>query len=163
MQEFKYTINGKNYTQRPLVLGQVQQLITTLKMLYIPKDIDTAGIIVLLGNKLSRAIAIVLIPENVNLKDKDIDALAEEIEFSISPEITLQVVDDFFVCNPIISLLEKLTGTINLIDKLLPARKNGSSNSAVPSQEEILQNGTQSSGDTPSASAAHISDTGSAN
>jgi hypothetical protein len=46
----------------------------------------------------------------VYLKDRDLDALAAELEFNIDPGTAMQVIEDFFDCNPIASLFERFAG-----------------------------------------------------
>lgn len=96
------------------------QLLDLLKGVSIPKGASILTIINSLGDRLPNALAIVLIPEEISLKDKDIDKLAKEIKFNISPEITMTVIEDFFDCNPIASLLERFSGLIvNLKAKIM--------------------------------------------
>lgn len=150
VETYTYEIGGKTYTQRPLVLGQISQLMSLMKGLIIPHDIDTLGLVSLLGNKLPQAVAVVLTPEGVSLKDKDVNALTAELEFEISPEQTIQVVEDFFVLNPIVSLLERLSGMTEKISKaMIKTTETGLKSSSAPLPEEILPKETASSGDAP--------------
>lgn len=143
--EFKYEIGGKTYTQKPLVLGQIRQLMNLMKGIVIPHDIDTPGLVSLLGDKLPQTIAVVITPEDMRLKDKDVKTLATEIEFEISPEQAIQVVEDFFDCNPIVSLLERLRKTAGKISEKM--KETGLNKSASSSPVEILSSETPSSGD----------------
>ena len=52
MPEFKYQIANKTYVQRPLVLGQIRQLLGILKDIDLPKEADPVSIAVALGDKL---------------------------------------------------------------------------------------------------------------
>jgi hypothetical protein len=109
MTEKKYEIGGKNYIQKPLVLGQIRQLLEVLKGVTIPANSDTLALVNAMSDRLPAALAVVLIPEGLSsLRDKDLDALALEIAFAITPEQTLGVVEDFFDCNPLPSLLNRL-------------------------------------------------------
>lgn len=144
-EKFNYEIGGKTYIQKPLVLGQIRQMINLLQGIVIPGNTDAIGLITLLGDKLPIAIAIVLIPEDVDLKNKDIRALADEIEFEISPELSMQVIEDFFVLTPIVSLLERLKGMANKIgEKIVETSLRKSAPSSV---EEISQKETASFGE----------------
>lgn len=145
--EFKYEIGGKTYTQKPLVLGQIRQLMSLMKGIVIPHDIGIPGLISLLGDKLPRAIVIVLCEEGKALKDKNLEHLESEIEFEISPEQAIQVVEDFFDSNPIVSLLERLKETAGKISEKM--KETGLNKSASSSPVEILPSETPSSGDTP--------------
>lgn len=115
MQEKTYEINGKKYTQRPLVLGQVRQLLNLLKDTTIPTDAGALALIDALGDKLPNAIAIVLNEDGMSLKNRDISSLAEEFEFSVTPDVALEVIDHFFVLNPIASLLSRIG---NMVEKI---------------------------------------------
>ncbi|MBI5328852.1 MAG: hypothetical protein HZB80_11290 [Deltaproteobacteria bacterium] len=144
-KEFQYEISGNIYIQKPLVLGQIRQLFNLLEKILLPACIDAMGLIAVLGDKLPQVIAIVLTPDGIALKDKDIIALSKEIEFEISPEQVIQVIDDFFTCNPIQSLLGRIGGMVeNLTRKI---QEIGLNPSSASSPAEILQRGTASSGD----------------
>ena len=152
-EKYKYEIGGKTYIQIPLVLGQVGQLMKLLQGLVIMRGIDTLGVVARLGDRLPQTIAIIITPDGLKLQDKDIQSLAGEIEFVISPEQTLQVIEDFFACNPIASHLEKLSGMAEKITAQMK-RGNGLTNSPASSPEETSRKETQSSGDIPSESAS---------
>lgn len=144
--KFIYEIGGKTYIQAPLVLGQFQQLMKLLEGVVFSGELTPLSLMRIIGDKLPQAMAIVLTPENIKLKDKDIHALASELAFEIPPEIVLQVIEDFFDCNPIPSLLERI-GT--MAEKISHAMiKTGSMNSSASSREEISRKETVSSGDT---------------
>ncbi len=138
----EYIIGGKKYIQRKLVLGQVQQLLRLIDGVEI-KSPDTLGIIAALGDKIHKALAIVLIPEGVNVKDKNIDEIAEELAFSIEPELAMKVVEDFFVCTPIVSLFQGLNSIFMKIAKQMETQL---SNSSASSHKETSQKEKQSSG-----------------
>lgn len=163
MQEkFTYEIGGKKYTQRALVLGQTRQLKNVIEGIVIPKGIKGMGetelmlaIVGVVGDKLPDALAVVLTPEGVELKDKDLKALAREIEFAIPPDQAFQVIEDFFDCNPIASLLERLSGAIGKIAEKIPAMGSGSKILSASSPAEISREETVFSGDTPMEIASH--------
>ena len=144
---FEYEIGGKLYIQKPLVLGQIRQLMNLLQGVVIPSNVDTLGIIAALGDRLPKAIAIAITPAGMVVKDKDIDTLASEVEFELSTEAVVQVIEDFFSCNPIASLLERLGGVAEKITSQMD--KTGLKKSASSSPEEISPKETISSGDTP--------------
>lgn len=161
-KQFTYEIGERTYIQRPLVLGQMRQLISTMQGLVIPADIDTIGLVSVLGDKLPLALAIVLTPLHpplskggiegsygAVLKDKDIPALANELEFAVTPEQTLQVIEDFFSCNQISLFLESIGKmTEKISTAMTKTKETGSHNSSASSQEETLQKETQYSGTT---------------
>ena len=118
----RYEFGGKVYVQNKLVWGQVKQLSFVVKDISFEGELTVQYLIDLLGDKLSSALAIVLVEEGKSLKDKDIAVLSEEIENTIPVDVMFQVIEDFFTCNPIASLLERLTGMMekvntNLIEK----------------------------------------------
>jgi hypothetical protein len=155
--EFKYEVGGKKYIQKPLVLAQIKQLISRTQDLEIPGEIDVLELIGLLGDRIPGALAIVLTEKGAALRDKDLDALALELEYSITHETILQVIEDFFVCNPIASLLSKLSGMATQIQTGI--KPTGLTTSAPSSPGETLPNETPSSGDSPSENATPISNT----
>lgn len=65
---FKYIIDGKTYIQKPLVLGQIRQLIGHLKGLEIKPGSSGVGIVFELGDQLPAALAIVLVEEGKSPK-----------------------------------------------------------------------------------------------
>ncbi len=151
MQDYKYEIGGKIYFQKPLVLGQIRYLINLLRDIEIPKNIESVNLISILGNKLPQALGIILIPENESPK------VLADIEFEISPEQSIEVIENFFDCNPTAFLLEKLGGSINKITEKLTL--TGLKKSASTSQMEILPKETESYGDIPLQSVSPISNT----
>lgn len=114
-EKYKYEIGGVVFWQEKLRLGQINQLISLLKEVNIPAEATAMNLITALGDKLSLAIAIVLHKPEVKLKDKDIKEVADEIEFEMSPELALEVIEDFFDLTPISSLLEKVGKTVEKI------------------------------------------------
>lgn len=152
---FEYEIDGKKYFMKPLVMGQVQQLIKLLKVRKIPDDLSPFKVIESLGDDLCEGIAIILSENGRHLKDKDLAALTAEIKWSIKPEISFEVVRDFFVCNPIASLLEKLTGKIN---EIIETMTTGLKKPSLSSARETSPNGTKFSGDSPLENANPSSD-----
>jgi len=116
---YKYEIGGITYEQKKLVMGQIYQIMNILKDVKIPTDATALNLITALGDRLSMAIAIVLHQPDVKLKDKNIEQLASDIEFEMSPELALEVIEDFFDLTPISSLLEKVGKTVGKIaDKM---------------------------------------------
>ncbi len=105
-----YTIGNKTYIQKPLVFGQLKQLISLLQNLKIPDTLDIFQLIHILDVKIHKALAIVLIEEGTLLRDKDIEKVAEEIEYEIDLETITKVIEDFFELTPISSLLERIVG-----------------------------------------------------
>lgn len=153
MKEKTYQIDGTTYTQRPLVLGQLRQLRQVLTGFVVPSNLTPADIIASLEDKLPQALAILLTPEGAKIKDKDLDALASELENSLELETAIEVIEDFFTCNPVASLANKLAGMAEKMRGMIKT-KTGSSSSSSNLPTETLPGETESSGDTPSTSAS---------
>ncbi len=113
---FTYEVNGKTYVQKPLVIGQVKQLLNALRGLEAPQGMTSVDLIELLGDKLPSIFAIVLTEQGTSPKDKDIASLAEEFSFDFPLETAIKVVEDFFGCNPTHLYLEKLVQMIGVIN-----------------------------------------------
>lgn len=148
----EYSIDGKTYAQKPLVLGQWRQLRDILKGLTIPGNVNAMDMIDVLGDNLPLALAVVLNPGGVPLKDKDLTALADELEFSIGADTVIQVIEDFFACNPLPLILTKLSEAAGILGGMMMPRMS-STPSSSPSPEETSLEGTTSFGDSPLPSA----------
>lgn len=150
MAEKEYNFNGMTYVQRPLVIGQVRQLAGILDGIRIPRGAGIPEVVEALGDKIMTAVAIVLTEKGKSPRDKDLAAMAGEMDFVLTPEDLIQVIDDFFLLNPISSLLERIgtmtegmNTSIGDLAKLLTT-----SSSRLP--PETLPDGTPSNGDIPS-------------
>jgi len=152
--EKRYEIGGKTYIQRPLVLIQHKQIKNVLTGLEIAENFTVLDIIEVLEDRLPQALAVVLTEECMSLRDKNLAALADELQYTIQPETAFEVIEDFFICNPAASLLQKLAGVIANVRGLM--RRTGSTKSVSTSQGETSPGETPSSGDTPSTSADPI-------
>ena len=141
MKEFVYEVGGQKFSQKALVLGQISQLLDVLKGLRLPTDMSPIGLVAALGDRLPKALAIALNPDGVAIKDKDLDAIAEQVSFEMDADLAIKVVDDFFDCNPLSSTLDRLT-------ELIKRRRGGigSNGSASSSQKETSPNEMPSSG-----------------
>ncbi len=127
-----YQIGGTTFEQRPLVLGQIRQLMAVLQGMEIPAGSGRLQIIDALGTRLEQALAVVLTEQGKSLRDKDLDALAAELEFSITHEQIIEVVEDFFTCNPIVSLLTRLTEAMGGIMGRMPTGSSQPASSSPP-------------------------------
>jgi len=138
-----YKIGNITYQQRPLVIGQVKQLLTVLEGLTIPSDINIMGLMAVLGDRLPDALAVILTPVGMSPKDKDLNELSEELAFSLEIEQAMEVVEDFFVLNPISSLFGRLNQAIEKIQAqfLMSSTTSSASSQAETSQNEIPSNG----------------------
>ena len=107
----EYDFGGVKYVQKPLVLGQLKQVLDILKGLELNPDANALQLVEMFGDKVATVLAIILIKDGTtNLKDRDIDALAEELRFNIDLEQAAQVIEDFFELMPVNLLLDKVTG-----------------------------------------------------
>jgi hypothetical protein len=122
---YTYVIGNKTYTMKPLVMGQLQQLINIIKDVQFSGD-DIMSLMMGLGDRLPEAIAVVLHEPEVSLKDKDIKALSLELAFEMSPEQTLGIVEDFFECTPVSSLVEKIRETVEKVATKMNQTVSGS-------------------------------------
>lgn len=149
MKEKRYTIGDKTYIQRPLVLGQMKQIREVLNGLAFPSRLTVPDIIEALEDRLPLALAVVLTPEGLPVKGKDLPALADELEGALELETAIEVVEDFFICNPVASLSTKLAGMADRLRGMMTG-PTGSSNSSSSSLTETSPDETPCSGDTPS-------------
>ncbi|MDG6005553.1 hypothetical protein BIY37_04800 [Candidatus Brocadia sapporoensis] len=129
----KYTIGNKTYIQKPLVWGQIKQIIPLFQSFTVLEQINYASIAGILGDNLSKFLAIVLTEEGQEIRKKNLDEVISAIEYEITAEQVVQVVEDFFVCNPAASLLERLTGI--MAGMKMPT---GSNRQSSPLQAETL-------------------------
>ena len=150
-KEFSYEIGDNQYTQQALVWGQVKQLKNLLAGTKFEGDLDVMSIIDALEDKMPKAIAIVLRQPDTKLKEKNIDDLAEVFEEDLELETMVNVVEDFFLCNRMGLLLQKiskvfgsLTGSIDLTSL---------TEQLQVSPEEISPGAKRSSGDSHQKSA----------
>lgn len=129
---YTYTIGGKTYRQTPLVWGQIEQLLGVIDGVQF-SSLDPLAIIAALGNRISQAVAVVLIPEGETAasKTRDIRRLADELAFDLDPATLMEIVADFFGCNPIASLSGKLAETVTRIRESLPTSSPTASSSSL--------------------------------
>jgi hypothetical protein len=143
----RYTINDKTYTQRVLVLGQIKQLTEALAGVNIPAGAGVGQVAGLIGDHLVRCAAVVLQPEGVAHRDKDLAAMEGEFAEHLDIITADQVIDDFFALTPattIAKLLGRLRG-------MFVVAQVGGAGSMIPSSSlaaAISPSETPSSGDT---------------
>lgn len=157
MESKIYQIGEKKYSQKKLVLGQIRQLLNLMgdagllqgNEILIPTKITNRDLVDFLMRQseiLSRWIAIVLKEDGVPLAKKDLDAMAEEIEFSIEPETVMEVIRDFFEFLDLNSLFGKVKEMTDEIEQVV-MRQIGSKRSRSSSRQETSPKETLSSGD----------------
>jgi hypothetical protein len=105
-----YQINGQTYWQDTLVLGQAEHLTPLLDGLSMP-DGNIQVVIKAMGPKLYRALACVLVQEGQTQQDLvtaldqgKLEELAARHRNQCRWDVAVQVVTDFFDCNPVTTL-----------------------------------------------------------
>lgn len=146
--DFKYEIGGRTFYQKPLVLGQVKQLVSVLKGLVLPYDLTINSLILTLGDKIPQTIAILLSEEGVLLKNKNVDEIQELVEENLDIAQTIKVIEDFFDCNPIASISEAVIG-LSLKVKSNMTQATSLTESSLSLLEETSPKEMTSLGDTP--------------
>jgi len=150
MKQKKYEINGKSYTQRPLVLGQIMPLVELIDGIEFP-ELKALAIVRALGPVLPRALAIVLIPDDVDIADRDLEAMEREFFSHMGFETALEVAEDFLSFNVASSVLKKLKALTSVVVKNLTetVQEISSLDSSESSVEETSPSETGSSGTSP--------------
>lgn len=144
----RYTINDKTYTQRTLVLGQIKQLTVALAGVNIPAGAGVAEVAGLIGDQLPRCAAVILQPEGVPHKDKDLPALEAEFAEHLDIVTADKVIDDFFALTPA-ETIARLLGRLRGMFVVARAGGAGSTTPSSSSPAATSPGGTPSSGDTP--------------
>ncbi len=129
-REFEYRIGDKTYVQRTLVLGQIEQLSGIIEGLEITGDMKAEDILLALKDRVGDALGIILCEKGQKLIDKDLEAFARELRFAVEPEQIVEVIADFFDCNPIVSVFEKLLGGAGRITEAIKSQLAGLKKSA---------------------------------
>jgi len=146
--DFKYEIGGRTFYQKPLVLGQVKQLVSVLKGLVLPYDLTINSLVLSLEDKIPQTIAILLSEEGVLLKNKNVDEIQELVEENLDIAQTIKVIEDFFDCNPIASISEAVIG-LSLKVKSNMTQATSLTESSLSLLEETSPKEMTSPGDTP--------------
>lgn len=155
MEQKEYTIGGRIFVQRPLVLGQIEQLLNLLGRVRIPAEVSASGVVAMLSREglLPRALAVILTEKGTKAKDKNVEALAdffaEEVDFATA----LEAVARFFEINRPESILTRLAELTESLRKTIGARFPSSSPS---SPAGTSPSATPSSGGSPTPIAGHI-------
>ena len=136
----KYTLGGQEYVQKPLVLGQYKQLLGVLGGVQLGGS--AIEIIATLGDKVPLAAAIVLQPVKrwplsllYTPQRKNIKRLAVKLSSLLDVDTAMEVMADFFDCNPVQQSMERLAGVMQAQQKL-----NGSKAQSSISREETSPN-----------------------
>lgn len=144
MEFKKYTIGDKIFIQKKLVLGQWKELRAILDEIIIPGELTPISLVQALGSNLFMVLAIVLTEEGKSLRGKDLAAIADEIEYCITPDTAIEALADFFDLNPIPLILKSLADLSEIIKTKMT--EIGLTNSASSSAAETSQGESGSSG-----------------
>jgi hypothetical protein len=150
----EYDIDGKTFVQRPLVMGQVQQLLRCLDGIDLPESLTLASLLDALGGRLYTAIAIVITEKGCSPREKNVAELAAALEWSIDMDTALGIIDDFFELNPVSSLLGKAGKLIGRMGRSMAGPETGSTKWSSLSPAETSPGATLSSGGTRLESAS---------
>jgi hypothetical protein len=146
----RYVIGGKRYVQNKLSWGQVLHVVGLLRGADLRQAGGIFGVIEALGPKLPELLAVALVPEGQS-PERTPEELAETAAaLAANPEVMFEALSDFFVCNPVVSLAEKMTGTIQTITAALkPTSPPPSSRPSASSPTATSPNAAPSSGEAP--------------
>lgn len=150
MDAKEYDLEGVKYVQRRIVLAQFRALLPILEGIEIKEESGAGEIARALGERLPKALAIVLIEEGLDVRAalEELEDRAKQLECRIGLEETLEAIEDFFDFNRVSSVLEKLTGIMRSVTSGIPAKagKETSSKSSGGSAEETSPRGKRSFG-----------------
>lgn len=113
MKSASYLINGNNYCFKPLVIGQIKQLIG-VEVKDLPDNDDDMFNYLLKEVSTSKILAVILHPKDFSIMEKDTETLESEIDFTLTPTEIETMVTDFFVQCP----LEEIQGDIMKVAKI---------------------------------------------
>ncbi len=110
-----YKIGEKEFEIKPLVIGQVFDLLKILENIRIPENVAEISIpqmVDILGPRVSRALAIVLVETGKDpfeyLSTRDLDQVEKYLQYQMTPDLALEVIGDFFEGNHFSLLLKSM-------------------------------------------------------
>lgn len=127
-----YSIKGRSFYQKELVLGQLELLVDLLKDVGLEKGLTNLEILKVLGGKMPRAMAIVLLEDGcvinkVEMKEnekavemEDIRKLTDFFANNVDISLALKVIADFFVCTPMTDIMQALASLIPVTQNPTP-------------------------------------------
>lgn len=142
-----YIINGATYTQRTLVLGQIKQLTDALADVNIPSGSGVGQVAGLIGEHLPWCAAVILQPEGVTHRDKDLTAMEAEFAEHLDIVTADKVIDDFFALTPA-ETIARLLGRLRGMFAVAQVGGAGSTKPSSSSAAATSPSETPSSGDT---------------
>jgi len=142
-ETFWYEIDGQSYYQKTLVLGQSTMLAPYLDGLSF-NDLKPESVVGQLGEQLGRVLEIVLVPKGVSQHTHSLNLhvpggvdSGESFLSHLTHLDFIQLVEDFFVCNLDISVLERLTVIFQGINK------TGTTSEKLNGSAQLLREATQ--------------------
>jgi hypothetical protein len=107
-------VDDREFIQRKLVLAQMEQLVERLKDVKWPDfgNFNLLSFYEAIGSRLPVAMAIILTEKGSNPKEKDIDALTDDMRFGLPLEESIRALKDFFLLNPTASIAASLRDLI---------------------------------------------------
>lgn len=145
MEEKVYEIGGRKFVQRKVVWGQAKQIIKEIEGVELPSEFTPKDVLKVLESRLPRLVSIVLIPEGESARTKKNDEMLEFFEWEMSLEQTMEIIEDFFVCNPIPSWLDKVGAGMSKMTSDFgksSEKETGSTETLQSLQEVTSQNAT---------------------
>jgi hypothetical protein len=112
MPEKKYEIGGKIFIQRPLLVGQLVPLVTRTDGVII-NSLDAKSVVSTLGDKLNSVLAVIMIPEGVDVKSRDLDEIERHLDNYLEVSTATEIVGFFFDSTPpslLLSLIKIMMG-----------------------------------------------------
>ena len=97
--EKRYEVGGKTFIQRPMVLGQAQQLLALLKGLPLPGSFQLMAVMVAVGDKLHDLLAIVLVEKDKKPAEKKPEETAAFLAENLPADMAMDMVADFLSLN----------------------------------------------------------------
>ncbi|MGE4193074.1 MAG: hypothetical protein AB7E51_06775 [Pseudodesulfovibrio sp.] len=155
-----YEIGGKVYELAPPVFGVLRQV--GLFCRAVEEADDSDDLLEAMGDRTAEFVALMLTPKGVILRDRDLSAIADAVEFEALGGVPEQVVDDFFGQpeaspeNMIAALtptrmLTLMVGSSRLARKAGMTPSPSSSGTSPSSPGETPSSGTKSSGGSATA------------
>lgn len=126
---FEYTIGDSVYTQKKMTLGQVKQLNRLFGTVELPSNFTAITMFTSFSGKLSEFMGIVLCKKGSMLKDKVYQDLVDKLDEDADLDVGFEVVQDFFVCNPIATYFDQMMTafqSLTLASRPKPPQTNGS-------------------------------------
>jgi hypothetical protein len=145
MQEKKYEIGDRTFIQRPLLIGQVIPLIENLQGIEL-KSMDPKSIMGALGPRLTKILAVLLIPEGVRPKDRDLDEIQAHLDDYLAATTATEIMTDFFVFTPPSSLLSAVKALIDQGSESLKMVTDLSGSSADSSKTSARETSDETTG-----------------